>query len=117
MIKPVLVNVLVEDELKKFHFLCSVTMSVMPMFSEFIDNYWHEQIKSGESRELPFHDQSFISLNPIVISWIPKYELLFGKLSELWFFDDHGIIKKDMYDNYHLSGKVTSSFNCVGRIV
>lgn len=102
------------DELKKFSKLCFDSKENMPMFSQLIDSYWHILSERTSSIELPFHDTTVRSSTSIIIKWVPHYELYYGKLNKAWFIDSEGKFLSDKYNDYLITGKVLSDFNCSG---
>lgn len=107
---------LLDSELEKFSRLCKEENFTMPMFSDLIDDRWHQRMKFGSDLEGVSHDSTIKSNVPIEIEWIKYYEARYGQLNKFWFMDRDEALLEEKYNRYLSSGKVFSSFNCAGKI-
>jgi hypothetical protein len=106
---------LLDSELEKFSRLCKEEKFTMPMFSDLIDDRWHQRMKFGGDLEGVSHDSSIKSNVPIEIEWVKYYEARYGQLSKFWFMDRNENLVEEKYNLYLSCGKVFSSFNCAGK--
>ena len=106
-----------DTEINKFKLLCQHTDDPLPMFSRFIDQYWHSLIASDQnSSSCVIHDTSIFSILPVRVQWISAYEKEYGLLDSTWFMDTSGNVIKETHLAYLANRNVISAFNCAGRI-
>lgn len=113
-----------QNELAKFFKLVVETGESLTMFSEYIDEAWHELL------EIPHEYEQFCieSCGTIIqhipssvegasgegdIAWVGTYESLYGRLDSAWFKDINGNLNEDAYSGYLNTGNVYASWKCV----
>ena len=106
-----------DTEINKFKLLCQYADHPLPMFSRFIDQYWHTLIASDQNiSPCLVHDTSIFSISPVKVQWISAYEKEYGLLDSTWFMTASGNVIKETYLAYLANRYVISAFNCAGRI-
>lgn len=108
-------------ELSRFLWLAARSGRPIEMWSEFIDEVWHDELKNDS-----YETFSVSACGTVIghsatsgygkISWIAEYEQLFGDLNPVWFLDRNGNERRDLAEIYQRDRQVIASWDC-GPIV
>jgi hypothetical protein len=110
-------SAILAEELRRFLSISATTDKMTPMFSEYIDDYWHNLINEGTYEK--FCDAN--GVEPLghkenkgfgEIWWISEYEKRYGKLSELWFTRSDGSVDTELYSTYNKVGLIKACWDC-----
>ena len=117
-----------KNELSKFFKLTSKLNRRLEMFSDFLDEVWHEMLKDKASYESFCVENSGYLIEHIdsiipgasgygEISWIKDYEALYGRLTKEWFMGSDGNFDQVLYSNYLNNGNILAAWKCNPAIV
>lgn len=110
-----------EEELAKFLALSVELKAGLTMFSEFVDQAWHdllddpagyEAFSKGACGQTLGHVPSGDSNPIVVVEWITEYESRHGDLSAAWFANAAGVLQEDAYSDYLDSHTVVAAWKC-----
>lgn len=108
-------------ELSAFLELAVEMNKPLTMFSGYIDDAWHDLMKSPDLynsfcekiAKRPIEHIPSGNNNPIVdIEWVKEYEAKYGTLNPLWFADENGVVDSISYEAYKQTGKIQASWKC-----
>lgn len=119
------------EELARFFQLHVALDRPIEMWSERIDRHWHDMLPGCETAEPgtssskahEAYDRFCIEAcgrriihaegkGHGLISWTAAYEERFGKLPEIWFMNEGGVVDRPARDHYLQTGMVIASWDC-----
>jgi hypothetical protein len=109
--------ILSKDELRKIFNLTAQGIYV-EMFSEGIDQVWHELIEDKETYEAFSKEACGYIIghgenkDEGLVSFVEAYERRYGKLPRIWFFDANGVFDENRYAEYLSTGNIISAWVC-----
>lgn len=111
------------EELARFFQLAASGKEDMGMFSDYVDEAWHQLAKKPTEYEqfclnacgvmvdhIPGNEMERSVPQPIL--WIKDYEQRFGALGKAWFRNAEGILDTAAYDAYGQTGIVEAAWRC-----
>lgn len=111
----------VERELDRYLILCSELGPGLSMFSERIDEAWHERLDETDAYEASCRALGIAPIGhlpaeeaeaPATHEWVSTYEERWGLLPEAWFANAVGIVDGEARDLYLSSRTITSAGCC-----
>lgn len=110
-------NSAARNELSKFFALAVKTQRSLEMWSEFIDEEWHQfqhqpEFESFCKSACGKRIEHVETAGRGDIPWIADYEATFGPLPEIWFKDKNGVTDMALFDLYQHTGRVYASWDC-----
>lgn len=119
------------QELARFFQLHVALDRPIEMWSKRIDSHWHDMLPDSEtsratansSEAVEAYDRFCIEAcgRRIIhlkdkghgpISWTAEYEKRFGKLPEIWFMNEAGVVDRPAHAHYLRTGMVIASWDC-----
>lgn len=110
-----------EKELARFFALSTELNSSLTMFSEYVDEVWHDLMTDQPKYQAFCKDACGQVLghipsgetNPIVvIEWVSEYEKRHGDLPPVWFADRNGVLQEDAQLDYLESHTIVAAWKC-----
>lgn len=110
-------------ELQKFFKLAVIYPGEITMFSEYLDEAWHELLKDKNIYEDFCIQSCGHAIEHIAshipgasgygkINWLPYYESFFGTLHQDWFKDSNGNVNWETFNKYKRTGGVIAAWKC-----
>jgi hypothetical protein len=105
------------EELVKFMAIAADNDGKSEMWSEYIDEVWHREIRKDNGKYLETRAgigkiQHVEDSGEGQVSWIDKYHERFGALDKTWFLDKSGNVRSDLFEHYKRTNTIIASWGC-----